>query len=91
MELIRYKNVEIRQDTQIVLSDVNLTVQSGELVYLLGRVGSGKSTFMKTLYAEVPVHSGEATFLDYDLTAIRRRQIPFCAAKSASFFRISNC
>ena len=87
MELIRYKNVEIRQDTQIVLSDVNLTVQSGELVYLLGRVGSGKSTFMKTLYAEVPVHCGEATFLDYDLTAIRRRQIPYLRRKIGIVFQ----
>ncbi len=87
MELIRYKNVEIRQDTQIVLSDVNLTVQSGELVYLLGRVGSGKSTFMKTLYAEVPVYSGEATFLDYDLTSIRRRQIPYLRRKIGIVFQ----
>ena len=49
-ELIKYKNVQICQDEQIVLTDVNLTISSGEMVYLLGRVGSGKSSFMKTIY-----------------------------------------
>ena len=48
-ELIVYKHVEICQDEQIVLKDVNLSVLSGEMIYLLGRVGSGKSSFMKTI------------------------------------------
>ncbi|MBQ9143672.1 MAG: ATP-binding cassette domain-containing protein, partial [Paludibacteraceae bacterium] len=54
-QLITYKDVEICQDEQIVLKDVNLTIASGEMVYLLGRVGSGKSSFMKTIYGELPV------------------------------------
>ena len=48
MELINYQSVEIRQDELIVLKDVDLSIQSGEFVYLLGRVGSGKSSLMKT-------------------------------------------
>ena len=59
-ELIDYKNVEIRQADQIVLHNVTLTVQSGEMIYLLGKVGSGKSSFMKTLYGALPIVSGEA-------------------------------
>ena len=64
-ELIDYKNVEIRQADQIVLHNVTLTVQSGEMIYLLGKVGSGKSSFMKTLYGALPIVSGEARVLEY--------------------------
>ena len=49
-KLIEYKGVEVHQADQIVLHDVNLTVEEGEMIYLLGKVGSGKSSFMKTLY-----------------------------------------
>ncbi len=75
--LIDYKNVEIRQEEQIVLRDVNLQIQGGEFVYLLGKVGSGKSSLMKTFYAELPIHAGEASMLTYDLRRIRRRQVPY--------------
>ena len=57
-ELINYKDVEIRQADQIVLHDVNLSVQSGEMIYLLGKVGSGKSSLMKTIYGALPVSAG---------------------------------
>ena len=53
-ELIKYQDVEIHQAEQIVLTDVNLTVQAGEFIYLLGKVGSGKSSLMKTLYGSPP-------------------------------------
>ena len=74
-ELIKYKNVEICQDEQIVLTDVNLTVQAGEMIYLLGKVGSGKSSFMKTIYGELPLEGDEATALDYNLLKLKRREI----------------
>ena len=76
-ELITYKNVEICQDDQIVLRHVNLTISSGEMVYLLGRVGSGKSSFMKTIYGELPLDGAQAMALDYDLLKLRRRTIPY--------------
>lgn len=76
MSLIDYKNVEIRQGEQIVLHDVNLSIESGELVYLLGRVGSGKSSLLKTMYGALEIASGEATILDYNLCKIRRRHLP---------------
>ena len=61
MALIDYKNVEIHQADQIVLHDVNLTVEGGEMIYMLGKVGSGKSSLMKTFYGALPIASGEAS------------------------------
>ena len=72
-ELITYKDVEICQEEQIVLKDVNISIASGEMIYLLGKVGSGKSSFMKTIYGELPVEGTEAMALDYDLLKLRRR------------------
>ena len=75
--LIDYKGVAIHQADQIVLHDVNLTVQSGEMIYLLGKVGSGKSSLMKTFYGALPIAGGQARVLEYDMTRIRRRQLPY--------------
>lgn len=86
-ELIKYRNVEICQDEQIVLTDVNLTISSGEMVYLLGRVGSGKSSLMKTIYGELPVEGTMATALDYDLLKLRRREIPYLRRKVGVVFQ----
>ena len=86
-ELIKYKNVEICQDEQIVLTDVNLTVSSGEMIYLLGKVGSGKSSFMKTIYGELPVEGSEAIALDYNLLKLRRREIPYLRRKIGVVFQ----
>ena len=86
-ELIEYKDVEIHQADQIVLHDVNLTVQSGEMIYLLGKVGSGKSSFMKTLYGALPIVSGEARVLDYDMTRIRRRKLPYLRRRMGIIFQ----
>lgn len=86
-ELIVYKHVEICQDEQIVLKDVNLSVSSGEMIYLLGRVGSGKSSFMKTIYGELPIEGTEAAALDYDLLKLRRRDIPYLRRKVGVVFQ----
>lgn len=86
-ELIKYKNVEICQDEQIVLTDVNLTISSGEFVYLLGKVGSGKSSLMKTIYGELAVEGSEATALNYDLLKLRRRQVPYLRRKVGVVFQ----
>lgn len=75
-KLISYKNVSIVRDSYIVLRGVSFDVEAGEVVYLVGKVGSGKTSLIKTLYAEVPVSEGEATVLDMDMTRIRKRDIP---------------
>lgn len=86
-QLIDYKGVEIHQADQIVLHDVNLSVQSGEMIYLLGKVGSGKSSFMKTLYGALPIASGDAQVLDYDMRTIRRRKLPYLRRRMGIIFQ----
>ena len=86
-ELIVYKDVEICKDEQIVLRNVNLTVSTGEMVYLLGRVGSGKSSFMKTIYGELPLEGTEAIALDYDLLKLHRKDIPYLRRKVGVVFQ----
>ena len=86
-ELIRYKDVTIHQADQIVLHDVNLTVERGQMIYLLGKVGSGKSSLMKTMYGALPIQVGEARVLDYDMMHIRRRQLPYLRRRLGIIFQ----
>lgn len=86
-QLINYKHVEVCQEEQIVLRDVNLQVESGEMIYLLGRVGSGKSSLMKTFYAELPAQGDTAEVLGYDLLNIKRKQVPYLRRKVGVVFQ----
>ena len=74
--IIDYKNVEVLRKELLVLKNVNFQLEEGQFVYLIGRVGSGKSSLMKTMYAEVPIEMGEARIFDYDLSAIPRKDVP---------------
>ena len=85
--LIQYTNVEIRQADQIVLHNVNLTVEGGEMIYLLGKVGCGKSSLMKTFYGALPIADGEARVLEYDMTHIRRRKLPYLRRRLGIIFQ----
>lgn len=77
MSIISYKNVDIHIDSKIILENVTFTLNEGEFVYLVGAVGSGKSSLIKTLYGEVEVHSGDALLFDkYDMRKIRRSKLP---------------
>ena len=86
-KIISYHNVSINQSEQIVLHDVNLEIGEGEFVYLLGRVGSGKSSLMKTMYGELPIASGEAQILDYDIARLKRKQVPYLRRKLGVVFQ----
>jgi cell division transport system ATP-binding protein len=77
MALVEYKDVSVNRAEQTVLRHVNLTIEEKEYVYLLGKVGSGKSTFLKSLYCEVPITSGHAHVLGYDLEDMRQGKIPY--------------
>ena len=86
-ELINYSKVAIHQADQIVLHDVTLTVNEGQMIYLLGKVGSGKSSFMKTLYGALPIAEGDAHVLEYDMTHIRRRKLPYLRRRLGIIFQ----
>ena len=74
--LITYENVEVCQQDLSVLSDVTLQLNKGEFVYLIGKVGTGKSSLLKTIYGELDVTSGNASVLGYDMSSIKRKNIP---------------
>lgn len=85
--IVNYRDVEIMRNELVVLRHVDLCISQGEFVYLIGRVGSGKSSLMKTMYAEIPVTSGSAEVFDYDLTTLRRRQIPYLRREMGIVFQ----
>ncbi|MBQ2843688.1 MAG: ATP-binding cassette domain-containing protein [Alistipes sp.] len=72
---------------EMVLSEVDLSVARGEFVYLIGRVGSGKSSLLKTLYAEVPLVVGEGMIAGFDLRKLRRKDIPYLRRRIGIVFQ----
>lgn len=86
-KIVDYKNVEIHRKELIVLKNVTFELHSGEFVYLIGRVGSGKSSLMKSMYSEIPITDGEASVLDYDLTTIKKKDIPYLRRKIGIVFQ----
>ncbi len=87
MSIIEYKGVEILRKEHVVLKDVSFKVEPGELVYLIGKVGSGKSSLIKSLYGEVPLKIGDARIFDYDLLSLKRKQIPYLRRKIGIVFQ----
>lgn len=85
-QIIEYRNVDIYQKEQVVLKEVSLTVQTGQFYYLIGKVGSGKSSLLKTMYAELPLY-GDATVLDYKLSDIKEKEIPFLRRQIGIIFQ----
>lgn len=87
-KVIDYRNVNIERAEKTVLKNVSLAVEPGEFCYLVGRVGSGKSSLMKTMYADVPVAYGDkAEVLGTDIIGIRRRAIPKLRRKIGIVFQ----
>ena len=76
MNVVEYKDVEILRKELVVLKHVDFTLAEGEFVYLIGKVGSGKSSLLKSMYAEIPVVTGEARVMDTALVGIRRKDVP---------------
>ncbi|MBR6169293.1 MAG: ATP-binding cassette domain-containing protein [Bacteroidaceae bacterium] len=74
--IINYKNINVFQGEHQVLRNVNLTVEEGEMVYLVGQVGSGKSSLLKTFYAQLPCQGEEATVLGYNMLKFKTSQQP---------------
>lgn len=85
--LIRYENVDIYQQELCILEDVNVEFHAGEFIYLIGKVGSGKTSLLKTFYAELDVASGEAEVLGYDMRRMKRKHIPQLRRKLGIVFQ----
>lgn len=85
--LIDYNGVDVERKEYTVLKNVDFKLYSGEFVYFIGLVGSGKSSLLKTFYAEIPVTTGSARVLDYDMLALRKRDIPMLRRKIGIVFQ----
>jgi cell division transport system ATP-binding protein len=81
------KNASIYQAKNLVLSDVSIELKAGEFAYLIGETGSGKSSLLRTLYADLPLSSGEGHVVGYDLTQLKESDIPFLRRKIGIVFQ----
>ena len=79
--ILDLKNAAIYQRESLILSEVDVTVNKGEFVYLIGKTGTGKSSFMKTLYGDLPLTEGEGTIVDYNLRTLKEKDIPYLRRK----------
>lgn len=85
--IIHLDKVSIFQKNNLVLANVSLNINKGEFVYLLGKTGSGKSSLLKTLYADLPLQQGNVTVSGFDLAKIKRKEIPFLRRKMGIVFQ----
>ena len=85
--VLSLKNVNIYQEGKIILSDVNLEVNHGEFIYIIGKTGSGKSSLLKTLYADLPLLEGEGKIVEFDLATLKEDDIPFLRRKFGIVFQ----
>ena len=85
--IIEFDKVPVYQNDNLVLANVSLTISKGEFVYLIGRTGSGKSSFLKTLYGELPVKSGKAMAAGFDLRKLKTKEVPMLRRKLGIVFQ----
>lgn len=85
--VLQLKNASIFQGGNMVLSDVNFEMQKGDFVYLIGKTGSGKSSFMKTLYGDLKLTQGEGSVVDFNLENLKEKEIPFLRRKLGIVFQ----
>lgn len=85
--ILEIKDGKIFQNKNLILDQVNVRIENGEFVYLVGKTGSGKSSLLKTLYGELPLTEGTGNIVGYDLKNLRRRWIPFLRRKLGIVFQ----
>jgi cell division transport system ATP-binding protein len=84
---IRLKNIDVFQRDQLVLTNVNFDIKQGEFVYIIGKVGSGKSSLIKILNAEMPVYDGVVEVVGFDLLKIKTKEVPLLRRKLGVVFQ----
>lgn len=85
--IISYRDVSVFQKETLVLSNVSFDIRSGEFVFLIGKTGSGKSSLLKTIYAEVPLAGGDASAVGYNLKSLKSREVPYLRRKLGIIFQ----
>ncbi len=85
--ILEIKDGKIFQNKNLILDQVNVRIENGEFVYLVGKTGSGKSSLLKTLYGELPLTEGTGNIVGYDLKKLKRRWIPFLRRKLGIVFQ----
>jgi cell division transport system ATP-binding protein len=85
--IVSVKDVSIFQDNELVLENLNFDIHKSEFVYLIGKTGSGKSSLLKTLYADLPLQQGEIEIAGHQLQNIKRKNIPFLRRKIGVIFQ----
>jgi len=85
--VLKLENVSIFQNDNLILSDVNVDVKEGEFVYLIGKTGSGKSSFLKTLYGDLKLNNGSGSIVEFDLKTMKEKDIPFLRRKLGVVFQ----
>ncbi len=85
--VLSLKDVSIYQEGKVILSNINLDVNHGEFIYIIGKTGSGKSSFMKTLYADLPLTHGQGHIVEFNLVGLKEKEIPFLRRKIGIVFQ----
>ena len=85
--LIKYEGVSICHNEYSILEDVSFELGRGDFIYLIGKVGSGKSSLLKTMYGEVDISSGKALVLGHDMASIKKKKLPYLRRKLGIVFQ----